>query len=329
MTISGTPGPLVVFGQNPAQAGTNYQSDYNGDLAPSAIAGGSILLDGRYGFRAALQAGALAAIGMYCSGDILVVDEAPATLAAAAIVAAANPTGGTAMTLVSASGAGVIVSSVSNVSNTLNGVSTVNASGIVYMPVAGTSLPLGTVFINSTPSFIYFGQNGSIAVMDPRNSLTRTLSVTAVAGATPMAVVIRGWDGFGFPISETITTVAGSTVAGKRAFKAVKSVTPATTDGSHTISVGTLDVFGFPMMVTSFAQTEIFFNSAAITASTGFLAGVVTTMTAINGDVRGTYATQAAADGTKLLQMFVNPAPYNAVNTNGIASLFGQTQFTS
>lgn len=329
MTISGTPGPLVVWGQNPAVAGTGYQPDYNGDLAPSAIAGGTILLDGRYGFRPALQAGTLAAIGMYCSGDILTVDEAPATKTTTAIAAAANPTAATPMTLVSASGAGVVVSSITNVSNTLNGVSTVNTTGIVTYPVSGAVMPLGTVFINSTPSFIYYGQNGSVAVMDPRFSLSRVVTVTAAAAATPMAVVIRGNDVFGFQMSETITTVAGSTVVGKRAFKAIRSVTPATTDGSHTISVGTEDIIGFPMMVTTFAQAEIFFNNAAITANTGFLAGVVTTMTPTNGDVRGTYTLQSAADGTKVLQLFVNPASYNAVNTTGIASLFGQVQFNS
>lgn len=330
MTISATAGPFVVFGQNPAQAGTNIQPDYNGDNAPSAFAGGTLLLDPRYGYRAAMQAGTLSAVGHYCSGDILSVDEAPATKAAAAIVALSPPTSGTVLPLVSVSGAGIIVSSTANVIDTRNGVATTNATGIVTMPASGVALPLGTLFINSTPSFIYFGQNGSVAVMDPRNALTRAVSVTGVASGTGGPVTIRGWDGHGFPIAETITLAAGvNTVVGKRGFKAIRSATPGFTDITHNISVGTADVFEFPLMVTSFAQVEIVWDNAVVTATTGFLAGVVTTMTAINGSVRGTYATQSAADGTRILQVFINPAPYNVGQINGIASLYGQAQFSS
>jgi hypothetical protein len=331
MTISGTAGPLVIYGQNPAQAGTNYQPDYNGDNAPSAIAGGTILLDPRYGFRAALQAGTLAAFGLYVSGSLLGVDEAPATLAGAAIAALSGPTSGTPLPLVTTSGAGVVVSTTANVNNTLNGATVANTSGIVTMPASGIALPVGTVFINSIPSFIYFGQNGAIAVRDPRTSIARAVShhrrqLPAPAGRSPCAVGTMTAS----PMTEIITLGAGvNTVVGKRAFKAIKSVIPGFSDATHSISVGTADVFGLPLMATSFAQVEISWNSASISANTGFLAGVATTMTGTNGDTRGTYAVQSASDGTKLLQIYMNPAPYNVGQANGVNSLFGQVQYSA
>ncbi len=329
MSISGRPGPLVVFGQNPSQGGTAYTSDYNGDQSPSAFVQGQLLLDPRYGYRAALQAGTLSAIGFFQGADIMLVDETPATAAVAAIAAAANPASGTAMTLVSASGAGITVSSTSNVSNTVNGSAVTNTTGIVTMQPSGTILPVGTLFINSTPSWILFGQNGSVGCMDPRNSIARAVSVTGVASGSGGAVTVRGWDLFGYPMSETITLAAGAnTVNGKRAFKAIKSATPAFTD-THAISIGTADIFGFPLMITNFAQAYIVWNMGVITANTGFLAGVTTTMTATNGDVRGTYAVQSASDGTKTLQLFLSPAPWNIGQVNGTASLCGQLQFSN
>lgn len=310
MAISGVPGPLVVYGQNPAVGSTSYQPDYNGDQAPSAFAFGSLLLDTRYGFRPPIQSGTLAALGFYEGADLMLVDETPAAAAGAAIAALANVTSGTAMTLVSASGSGIVVSTSS-----------------FYAPWSGLTIPAGALYINSQIALIYFGQNKSVSCLDPRTSVARAVSITGTASGTGGAFIVRGYDVFGYQMSETITCGAGvNTVNGKRAFKVISSVTPQFTD-AHNYSVGTTDIIGFPMMATNFAQAYMVWNGGVITSSTGFVAGVTTTMTQTNGDVRGTYTLQSSSDGTKTLQIYLSPAPWNANATNGTASLFGQTQF--
>jgi hypothetical protein len=304
-------GPLIVYGQNPSQAGTAYQSDYNPDLGPSAFYGGIMLLDPRYGYRAALQAGSLAAVGFYQSATYQMIDAVPSTLAVANIGAAAATVSGTPMTLVSATGAGITVS-----------------TAAMTIPQSGITLPIGARFIDGAPGVIAFGQQSTVAAVDPRTMISRAVSITANAGATGGAFTVRGFDVFGFPMTETITAVAASTVNGKKGFKSVTSVTPGVTDAGHTYSVGTSDVYEFPMQVTQFSQLAITWANADITANTGFVVADVTTpATAVTGSVRGTYATQSASNGANRLQVSVDPAAYNIGSTTGPASLFGVVNF--
>lgn len=311
MAVSGMTGPLVVFGQNPPQAGTNYQPDYNGDQGPSAFAGGIMTLDPRYGYRAALQVGTLAAVGFYQTSEHLVIDQVPA-VAATANLANQSTIINAPLSLTSGTGAGLTVS-----------------TAPLTIPQSGITLPIGTRFIDGPPGVILFGQNGAVAAIDPRTMLSRVLSVTAPAGATVPTFILRGIDVFGFLVTETITVVAGTTVFGKKGFKALLSATPASTDAGHLYGIGTGDVFEFPMMVTNFSQAEITWNNGNIIANTGFLAADTTSpATAITGSVRGTYAVQSASDGTKRLQVSLAPPPQNMGATNGAASLFGVVQFS-
>jgi len=107
-----------------------------------------------------------------------------------------------------------------------------------------------------------------------------------------------------------------------KAFKFIYSVTPQFTD-AHNYSVGTADIFGFPMQVQSFDECLLYWNSALITASTGFVAADTTSpATAATGDVRGTYAVQSSSDGTKKLAMVVQIAASRQASATG---LFGVT----
>ena len=169
-----------------------------------------------------------------------------------------------------------------------------------------------------------FGQSQTVYVWNPQALVSRAVSVTGSASSTGGNILISGYDIYGAPMSEVIAAPAGaSTVNGKKEFKYIASVTPQFTD-AHNYSVGTTDIYGLPLRSDFFGDVAINYNATAITANTGYTAAVTTSpATATTGDVRGTYALQSAADGSKrlMIRQFVLAA--NMGSTNG---LFGVTQ---
>ena len=169
-----------------------------------------------------------------------------------------------------------------------------------------------------------FGQSNSVYLWNPQALVARAVSVTGSASATGGNITISGYDIYGVPMSEVIAAPASATtVNGKKAFKYISSVVPAFTD-AHNYSVGTTDIFGFPIRSDFFSDVAINYNAAAITASTGYVAAVTTTpATTTTGDVRGTYAVQSATDAAKRLAIRQFVLPANMGSTTG---LFGVTQ---
>lgn len=183
----------------------------------------------------------------------------------------------------------------------------------------------------------FLAVGSSEMLFDPTQGIARAVSITANAGATGQAVVVRGYDIYGQAMSESITAVAASTVNGKKAFKYIASVTPATTDAGHTLSVGTTDIMGINFRADFWEYMDIFSAGAFITASTGWTVADVATPTTTTGDVRGTYALQTASnwDGTvanwatgRRTAVFSSLPLFNTVNANNLnyATLFGNTQ---
>lgn len=130
--------------------------------------------------------------------------------------------------------------------------------------------------------------SGGVATFDvPRNV------VAAWTGTAILTVV--GTDDYGNAMSEA--SASGTSMAGKKAFKTVTSVTPSANTTGHT--VGTGDVLGLPVFLPEkglvVAENE---DGAAATAGT-IVAGVTTAATTTTGDVRGTYDANSAADGAK------------------------------
>ena len=166
-----------------------------------------------------------------------------------------------------------------------------------------------------------FGSSGAIALWSPQCMIGRNVRITTAAGDVAVYTV-SGYDAYGFPMSEAITANGATTVSGVKAFKYISSVTPVGTVGAS-VTVGTGDVFGFPIFSASFYDVQIFWNANLITATTGYTAGVGTTATTTTGDVRGTYAVQSASDGSKRLCVLQSPS----VLTVGAAyGIFGVTQ---
>jgi hypothetical protein len=184
------------------------------------------------------------------------------------------------------------------------------------------------------------GQTPSVWLWNPVALLGRAVSVTAAASATYATATVNGYDIYGFPMSENITLSAGNTVAGKKAFKYIKSVvlSGGTADTTHAYSVNTTSVVGFPIRTDSSAELVI--NAAAsqvalpiVTgfAANGYLPADRTTPSATTGDVRGTLdlanasgVNLAPSTGTNKYSFRQVP---QAVNVQSQAGLFGLTQY--
>jgi len=199
---------------------------------------------------------------------------------------------------------------------TVTGAATV-ASATITGTMTGTNALLQPYGIS--------GQTTGVSLWNPQCLIGRAVAVTGSASATGGNITIAGYDIYGVPMTETIAAPASATtVNGKKAFKYIASVTPAFTD-AHNYSVGTTDIYGFPLRSEYFGDTAINYNAAAITANTGYVAAVTTSpATATTGDVRGTYALQSASDGSKRLMVRQIPL---VSNIGSIAGMFGVTQF--
>ncbi len=284
---------------------TTFPSSLTAEVAPSVDCAGTAIQDSRFQWN--LFNGVASVLGWYDT-NVRTVNYVPSTIATAAISALANAVSGTPVTLAAAAG-GI----------------TVLAAATVVWP-AGATVPAGALVIDGAPAFISFGLDSLTGVYDPATMVGRALTITAAASAVGGDFAVVGYDAYGEAMTETITAAAGaSTTAGKKAFKFVVSVTPLFSD-AHNYSVGTSDVYGLPMLASSFYDLAINWNNGVITATTGFVAAVTTTPSATTGDVRGTYAVQSASDNTKRLVISQRPS-LSTMKTLGInIGLFGKVQ---
>lgn len=283
------------------------------DAAPSLDFLGCGVQDHRLAYNSrGSSASQPALVGWYGAGSVMVIDFVPSAAAVANIAAAANVVNGTAMTLVNASGAGIVALSAS--------------SPAVFQP-SGQSVSAG-VAIENLPGMVSFGTAGNFTTSfyDRSKTVGRAVSITGSASATGGAFLVKGFDVYGYAMSEQITVGAGAvTQNGKKAFKVVTSVTPQFTD-AHNYSVGTADIFGLGLLAGNFGMVDITWNNTKVTANTGFTAADTTApATTTTGDVRGTYAVQSASDGSKRLTIYVSPS-LSAIGSNVTTGLFGQPQ---
>jgi hypothetical protein len=301
-----------------APAHTVLQRNASGNAATSPDAAASVIFaatavqDHRLPFNrfnnvaAGSASPACQVLGWLNDGFVCTVDAVPATATVGAIAAAANVTSGTAMTLVSATGAGI----------------TVNTAAFTCLPFFNV-IPATALVIGANPGYLRVGTRDITAFYDPTTMLSRAVSVTGSASSTGGNMTVLGYDVYGQVQSEVIAAPAGaSTVNGKKAFKWITSVTPAFTD-AHNYSVGLADIYGLNLAADRFAYTDVYFNDAIVTA-TGFVAADATSpATTTTGDVRGTVT--GASNGTKRLQIFVVPSAARVAQAPSLLStgLFG------
>jgi hypothetical protein len=136
-----------------------------------------------------------------------------------------------------------------------------------------------------------------------RLDVPRAVSVTQVGGGSNRNFTVSGYDYYGQPMSEVITSSAGSAVDGQKAFYEIASITVS--GGTTTaITVGTTDIFGAPVRIADAGYVASVKWDNTLAQDTGtFVAADTATATTTTGDVRGTYAPSSAADGSKRLVM--------------------------
>jgi hypothetical protein len=155
----------------------------------------------------------------------------------------------------------------------------------------------------------------------------RAVSVTAAAANTA-TVTVRGYDQYGYAMTETLAAPSTSTVTGKKAFKTIVSATTSAAAGSN-LSLGTSDKLGMPMAVIDAAYLGDFKYNNVLAADAGtFVAADATTpATATTGDVRGTYTPSSATNGAKRLACLIG-MPANQVGPQATNSgVLGVAQF--
>lgn len=210
------------------------------------------------------------------------------------------------------------------------------ATTVVMSDVAGTSQAGAQVGsadpwgVGAAWPYVYYNQSGAdVAIADPNQMCGRAVSITSNAGSTAQNVTVNGYDMWGQLQSEVIPFAGGAaTTNGKKAFKWITSVVPATTDAGHLMSVGTLDIFGFNMRAEFWEYLTLYYNGALITSSTGWVTADQTDpATNVTGDTRGTYAVQSATDAVKRLTGFLRIPTYNLMTADnlGYKTLFGVT----
>lgn len=134
----------------------------------------------------------------------------------------------------------------------------------------------------------------------------RAVSVTQVTAGTARAFTVSGYDYYGQPMTEIITSIAGSTVSGNKAFYQISSISVA---GATTtaVTVGTTDKLGIPFRVfdAGYVVRVGWNNVLANDAGTFAAADMTTPATSSTGDVRGTYLPSSASNGIKRLVMVI------------------------
>jgi hypothetical protein len=297
-------GPLIVFGNEATPPGAAPRSaNQNPDAGPSLFYAGVGILDPRppYTFFPGQAAGSQSVLGWLCP-DVIALEYQPSAVATNNIAASQTVTSGLAMTLAGASAGIVLNDTIRN--------------AITFATVTGL------MRVDQKPSFISFG--ATVDAWDPTTLGARAVSITAT-GTSLAAVtfVVRGYDIYGYPLTENITGPAAGTANGKKAFKWVASITPSATPGT-TAAVGTSDVFGFPVAVSMFPYTTSFWNNIASVVAQ-FVAADATTPSAVTGDVRGTQAAvTTTSDGTR---KFVSLITVPVANIGSITGMFGLTPF--
>ena len=131
--------------------------------------------------------------------------------------------------------------------------------------------------------------------------------LTYTLGVAPVTVTVSGWDYYGQPMSEAITSSAAVSTAvnGKKAFYQVSTVSVSAATGTA-LTVGTTDIIGIPVRVVDAGYIVGVNWANTLARDTGtFVQADTATATTTTGDVRGTYKPSTATNGYSRIIMTV------------------------
>lgn len=281
MGITAEQGPFVTFGQAPT-------FDFNEAAGPNAWYQGDMLLDPRPVFTyqpgEAFNAGTIR--GWMSTTSIPIVDQVPSALATTNIVNAQTPTAGTALTVVTSSGAGITVGCAIT-----NGSTGAAVTGLLGIDVNSATNPLLPVLFGQGGD----GGGGPMGAWNPVFGVARCIIVTTNGDDTVGFYTVNGYDVYGFPMSQKLTGVNNTTVTTTKAFKFISSIVPSGTIASTSVSVGTTDVFGLPLRADRFPYLGVWWG---------------TPQSLING---GTVANQTVLEVPVTLSALANAQVYDVV----------------
>lgn len=201
----------------------------------------------------------------------------------------------------------------------------------------GQTIPPGTQFgpaAASANAAIPYRDGGLALVFDPVQSVTRNLTVTAasIQGGTA-TILVAGYDIYNRSMTELLTADGTTTVAGKKAFKYIASVTP-TANGSSAYTIGVGHGVGIPLRADRFGSIRVAMGTGVMATAAGFTAAVTAVATNTTGDVRGMLMLNTlggnitTANGTARLTVWIQ-IPFLSVRNatpSASTSLFGVAQ---
>lgn len=170
---------------------------------------------------------------------------------------------------------------------------------------------------------------GVALAYNPRETVTRTISMTGVTALTYSAYV-QGYDLYGYPMAEVISLAAQTTTMGKKAFKYIRSITSGTNSGTQQLSFGLADSVGVPLRMDTFSEATVRWNNTEAANSNGYNFAATSTANSTSGDVRGsiqlstaivtgglaTAVSGVATNGTGRVSIVMDFTPTAIVYTN-------------
>jgi hypothetical protein len=234
-------------------------------------------------------------------------------------------------------------------SGTVGATLTLTATGVgvvttsIVAPESGATVSglilLGSTVAGSTQAYLPYGQSGTVAAWNPQFGTGRNVTVALSSNLDGGSITVLGRDVYGFKMSETLA-VGSTTVTGKKAFKYISAIQMSTTVTSTGFLIGYGDVYGFPLKLpyaglnSQVAVLASGFSSAvfvALSSANTVLASTVATQTSTTPDVRGTYASSTASNGTVRVQIFqgTDALMMSQITASDTSAMFGATQFSS
>ena len=170
--------------------------------------------------------------------------------------------------------------------------------------ITGYTNPTTYILTAVTSTTATLTTTAGAAVVTPAGTPT---GLTYTLGVAPVTVTVSGWDYYGQPMSEAITSSAAVSTAvnGKKAFYQVSTVSVSAATGTA-LTVGTTDIIGIPVRVVDAGYIVGVNWANTLARDTGtFVQADTATATTTTGDVRGTYKPSTATNGYSRIIMTV------------------------